>query len=94
MSLRVGSLIMSFGGSTISAIAAHFLIVAMTGEINRKKDEHSQLSYFHVSPVRVLREYKTLYPGGFFSTALIVTVIFACVLWSAFIYLMFFGNSS
>ncbi len=51
----------------------------MVGEVNRKKDEHSQIPYFRFSWTKVWREYRLLYPRGIYSRVLVVVVALACV---------------
>lgn len=78
-----------FTGSTTSSLVATFTLFAMIGEVNRKKEEHAQISYFHFSWVRVLREYRSLYPKGIYTKVLYVATGLTCVFFFAFGYLLF-----
>jgi hypothetical protein len=60
--------------------------MAMIGEVNRKKDDNSQLRYFFFRWTSVWREYKLLYPGGNYSRALVIVI----VTWGVFSLLSFF----
>jgi hypothetical protein len=74
-----------FGTGSSAAAASSFLLMAMIGEVNRKKDNDSQIRYFFISWTRVWREYKLLYPNGKYSRALIVVF----VTWGVFSLLSF-----
>jgi len=75
-----------FLGITSSAGAASsFLLMAMIGEVNRKKDNDSQIRYFFIPWTKVWREYKLLYPNGKYNRALIL----AFVTWGVFSLLSF-----
>jgi len=63
-----------FGVSTAASALSSFLLFAMVGEINRKRDEHSQIPYFRFSWTKVWRDYRTLYPHGVYSRALTISV--------------------
>jgi hypothetical protein len=68
-----------FGAASSGAAATSFLLLAMVGEINRKKDERSQIPYFSFSWTRVWREYGLLYPRGKYRRALLIATIFAVI---------------
>jgi len=82
-------LISFFGASTFSTLASTLILFAMIGEINRKKDSNSQIQYFHFSWIRVLREYRLLYPKGKYTPALISAIFLAAVFALIFLYLLF-----
>jgi hypothetical protein len=68
-----------FGAATSGAAATSFLLFAMVGEINRKKDDRSQIPYFSFSWTHVWREYGLLYPNGKYRQALVVATVLAGV---------------
>jgi hypothetical protein len=50
------------GAATAGSIVSTLITFAMVGEINRKSDNSSQVSYFNSSWIRVFRAYRALYP--------------------------------
>jgi hypothetical protein len=78
-----------FGLASAGAAATSFLLFAMVGEINRKKDERSQVPYFSFSWPRVWREYGLLYPEGRYRRALLVATVFAGVFGLIAFYFLF-----
>jgi hypothetical protein len=81
--------IVLFGLSTLSSLSATFVVFAMIGEVNRKRDARSQISYLHCSWLRVFREYRSLYPQGTYTRYLVLAVILTCVLFPISVYLLF-----
>lgn len=76
-------------GSTSASLVATFTLFAMIGEINRKREEHTQIRYFHFSWVQVLREYRSLYPQGMYTNILFAATALTCVFFLGFAYLLF-----
>jgi hypothetical protein len=74
--------------SSACAISSHILL-AMVGEVNRKRDDNSQISYFGFSWPTVWREYRILYPNGRYATALVISVILGLALSLITIYYLF-----
>lgn len=77
------------GAATLTSVASTLFTFAMIGEINRKKENGSQIPYFNASAIRILREYKSLYPKGTYSKAFIVSVIITGALFLVLVYLVF-----
>jgi len=69
-----------FGAASSASAASAFICFAMVGEINRKRDDGSQISYFRSSWTKIWREYGLLYPKGRYRRALAV----ALILWGIF----------
>lgn len=80
MRFDVAMFFLFFGAATSASAASSFLLFAMVGEINRKRDDHSQIPYFRFSWIKVWREYRSLYPRGVYSRVLVVAAVLACVL--------------
>lgn len=64
-----------FGAASSSAAMTSFILVAMVGEINRKKEEREQISYFRFSWPKIWREYGVLYPDGLYKRALVIATV-------------------
>jgi hypothetical protein len=77
------------GVATLTSITSTLIMYAMIGEINRKKNDSSQISYFVVDPYRVVREYRALYPNGVFTKILIASVSLTVILFLILVYLVF-----
>lgn len=59
--------IIAFCVALSGVILANMFVIMMIGEINRKKEEGSLISYFGFSPPKVMQiftEYRSLYPNG------------------------------
>jgi hypothetical protein len=78
-----------FGAATSASAASTLILFAMVGEINRKRDDHSQIPYFCFSWTYVFREYRLLYPKGVYARALVVSVCLVCALALISFYLLF-----
>jgi hypothetical protein len=68
-----------FGAASSASAALSFILFAMVGEVNRKKDDDSRIPYFSFSWTKVWREYRLLYPDGIYGRALIAVLILAGV---------------
>jgi hypothetical protein len=77
-----------FGAATAGSIICNLITFAMIGEINRKRDNSAQMSYFNSSWIQALRVYRALYPRGNYARAQILVFILslACFL-TAFFFL-------
>ena len=75
--------------ATFTSVASTLIMFAMIGEINRKKNDSSQIPYFNASAMRILREYRALYPRGAYSRAFFVSVTLTGVLFILLVYLVF-----
>ncbi len=64
-----------FGAASSGCAISSRILLAMVGEVNRKRDDNSQISYFGFSWPRVWREYRTHYPNGRYATALVVSLV-------------------
>jgi hypothetical protein len=82
-------LISYFGASTLSTLASTLILFAMIREINRKRDDGSQIQYFRFSWIHVMREYRLLYPKGRYTPALIGAIFLAAVFAFISLYLLF-----
>ncbi len=82
-------LIVLFGASTSCTAVASFVLFAMIGEINRARDTAQRIQYFRFSWIQVFREYRSLYPDGKFSSALVMMTVFAGIFGALFLYVLF-----
>lgn len=60
-------LIILFCLAVSAILTCNLFLTMMIGEINRKREEESLISYFGFTPskaLRVFREYRSLYPSG------------------------------
>jgi hypothetical protein len=67
MSARIIIGIISFSVAMTGAFAGNMFLIMMIGEINRKRQEGNLVSYIGYTPfkiIRVLSEYRRLYPNG------------------------------
>jgi hypothetical protein len=78
-----------FGAASSASAAISFILLAMVGEINRKRDDQSQIPYFYFSWTKVWREYRLLYPNGIYSRALVVATFLALILTLISIFYLF-----
>jgi Kef-type K+ transport system membrane component KefB len=81
--------VLFLGLASSASAASSFILLAMVGEINRRRDDHSQIPYFWFSWWTVWREYRLLYPDGRYSRALIVVTCLAFVFAVACFYQLF-----
>jgi len=78
-----------FGAATSACAASSFILRAMVGEVNRKRDVHSQISYFAFSWPKVWREYRAIHPNGRYAIALAVCTVLALTLALVAFYYLF-----
>jgi hypothetical protein len=78
-----------FGATSSACAASSFILLAMVGEINRKRDDHSQIRYFGCSWTTVWREHRALYPNARYATALVVSTVLGLALGLASFYYLF-----
>lgn len=67
MSARAIAGIIALSIATTGAILANMFLYVMIGEINRKRQDANQISYFgfaYPKIRRIFREYRRLYPDG------------------------------
>lgn len=86
---QVIALLLSLGASSMCSFLSIWIVFAMIGEVNRKRDDLSQLSFFRFSWIRVLREYQELYPKGRYILPLKVAVVASAISSFVFIYVLF-----
>jgi hypothetical protein len=68
----------------------------MIGEVNRKKNEGSQIPYFGHSLAQVWKEYKSYYPQGIYAKAFIASVVLTgivSVLFFVLVFVVFSGTA-
>lgn len=84
-----------FGGALTSVILSGMFNLMMIGEINRKKAQQEQVSYFGYTPVKAVRivsEYRRLYPTGRLHVVMLAAFgLGACLLVSLVIVQALFG---
>jgi hypothetical protein len=78
-----------FGAASSGAAATSLLLFTMVGEINRKRDENSQIPYFFFSWTRVWREYGLLYPNGKYRRVLVIATFLATAFGLISFYILF-----
>lgn len=88
MKVDVIMLVLFFAAKSSSTLASTLILFAMIGEINRKR-ESSRIQYFHFSWIRVLREYRLLYPQGRYTISLFVAIFLAVAFSLVSVYLLF-----
>ena len=67
LSARVVVGIVSFSVAMTGCVLANFFLTMMIGEINRKREEGRQVSYFGMTPpkmLRIFREYRSSFASG------------------------------
>ena len=89
MTFDVVTFFLFFGAASSASVASTLILYAMVGEINRKKDDHSQIPYFYFSWTQVWREYRLFYPKGKYARALIVAIVLAFAFSMGSFYLLF-----
>lgn len=89
MKFDVIMLVVVFGISSFCTLASTLILFVMIGEINRKRDSNAQIQYFRFSWVRVLREYRLLYPSGKYTPVLFVAMALAAVFALMFLCVLF-----
>ena len=77
------------GIGTITSMSSTLIVFAMIGEIDRTKNNSSKIPLFNVPILRVIREYKTLYPRGAYLKVFFASVTLTGLTFLIFIYLVF-----
>jgi hypothetical protein len=78
-----------FGTSMIFSLVGTLTYYAMIGEVNRKRDDASQINYFVNSWTKVFREYRSQYPQGKFAPAFVASGCLALIFGVASFYVLF-----
>jgi hypothetical protein len=72
------TLIIALGVLLTSVALGNLIWFAMIGEINRKRDDAHQISYFGSTPLKfaaVVEQYRALYPKGRYSSYLLLCTV-------------------
>ena len=64
-----------FGGASSACAISSYILLAMVGEVNRKRADNAQISYFGFSWPKVWRKYRVFYPNGRYGAALVISVV-------------------
>ncbi|MGA7343886.1 MAG: hypothetical protein WBE72_00325 [Terracidiphilus sp.] len=78
-----------FAAGACCAVASALIYFAMIGEVNRKRRDDSQISYFLSPWFDVFREYRSRYPEGKFARALTIAGSLALVFGLGAVYVLF-----